>query len=160
MEAYAQRTSDINVVETGEEKGVKTYVLMSPCIYGVGLGAFNRLSIQIPMMTAKAIEQGVAQYVGEGKGVWDHVHIADLAVLYELFLGKILAGEELVSGRRGFYFNGTGRHSGLSVAECIAKAGHELGVLKSATPESMTMDEVIKNWGVDPQLAELGFASE
>lgn len=160
MEAYAQRASDINVVETGEETGVKTYVLMSPLIYGVGLGAFNRLSIQIPMMASKAIEYGVAQYVGEGNGVWDHVHIADLVVLYEIFLVKVLAGENLESGRPGFYFTGTGRHSGLEVAQAIGKAGYELGVIKTPTPQSITMEEIVKKWGVDVQLAELGFASE
>jgi hypothetical protein len=37
-EPYAQRTSDLTVVETGKATGVKTFIIMSPTVYGRGMG--------------------------------------------------------------------------------------------------------------------------
>lgn len=160
LEPYLQRTSDIIVVETGKETGVKTYILMCPTIYGVGSGAFNKLSIQVPLMMRKAIESGVAQYAGEGSGVWDHVHIDDLVDLYEIILAKALAGEDIGSGKQGFYFNGVGRHSWLEVAQAIGKAGYELGAFETPTAVAVSLEEAGEKWhGGNAQLAELGFAS-
>ncbi|KAB5583197.1 hypothetical protein GE09DRAFT_293117 [Coniochaeta sp. 2T2.1] len=139
---------------------MKTYILMCPTIYGVGSGAFNKLSIQVPLMMRKAIESGVAQYAGEGSGVWDHVHIGYLVDLYEIVLGKALAGEEVGFGRQGFYFNGAGRHSWLEVAQGIGQAGYEAGAFTPPTPVSISLEEAGEKWnGGDAQLAELGFAS-
>ncbi|OIW25341.1 NAD dependent epimerase/dehydratase [Coniochaeta ligniaria NRRL 30616] len=160
IEAYGQRTTDIAVVETGKDTGVKTYINMSPTIYGVGTGAFNKLSIQVPMMMRKAIESRVAQCVGDGSGVWDHVHIADLVDLYEIMLAKVLAGENIGSGREGFYFNSVGRHSWFGVAQAIGKVGYELGALDTPTPVPIPMEEAGIKWhGGNAQVAELGFAS-
>jgi hypothetical protein len=45
IETYAQRTTDVAVVETGKKEGVPTTIIMSPTIYGIGSGKFNRLTI-------------------------------------------------------------------------------------------------------------------
>jgi nucleoside-diphosphate-sugar epimerase len=133
---------------------------MCPTIYGVGSGAFNKLSIQVPLMMRTAIEGRVAQYAGDGSGVWDHVHIEDLVDLYEIMLAKILARETIDSGERGFYFNDAGRHSWLEVAQAIGKAGYELGALDTPTPVPISLQEAVDKWhGGNAQLAELGFAS-
>lgn len=160
LEKYGQRTTDLAVIAAGESTGVPTYILMSPTIYGCGTGAFNKQSIQIPFLTRLAFKKGYAEYIGEGAGVWDHAHIDDTALLYELVLGKLLKGEKIPSGREGLYFAGCGRHSWKSVSERIAKAGHQLGVLSEPTARSGRLDEITQhNPSKSVQFVELGFAS-
>lgn len=58
------------------------------------------------------------------------------------------------------FFAGTGHHTWLDVATLIGKAGVELGVLKSATPQSLTLEEASQKWlGGNAQFAELGLGS-
>ena len=58
---YAQCTTDIASVDTGLKHGVKTYLIMSPTIYGIGTGLFNRTSLQIPGLIRSAIKRGKVQ---------------------------------------------------------------------------------------------------
>ncbi|KAK5989348.1 Oxidase ucsJ-like protein [Cladobotryum mycophilum] len=154
---YGQRTGDVAVVQAGEEHKIPTYILMSPTIYGTGSGAYNKRSIQIPALVKFALSKGYAEYIGDGAGVWDHAHVDDTAALYEIILNRLLAGEALPSGRKGIYFVGTGRASWKQVSDGIAKAGHELGVLREATARSADLEELAG--GRNAMTFELGFAS-
>lgn len=60
-------------------------------------------------MIHAALRTERADVIGDGMGEWDHVHIHDLVVLYELMVAKIVAGVEIPSGERGFYFSANGR---------------------------------------------------
>ncbi|KAL7813594.1 hypothetical protein V8C44DRAFT_327215 [Trichoderma aethiopicum] len=159
-EKYPQRTCDVTVVQAGEEFNVPTYILMHPTIYGTGSGPFNKRSIQIPFLARRAVKKGYAEYIGEGKGVWDHVHIDDTSKMYELLLEKLFANATVPSGRRGIYFGGKGRHTWKQASEGLAKAGFAAGVLKEAEPRSIGLAELAKDTpgGVE-QYLELGFAS-
>ncbi|TDZ39729.1 Uncharacterized protein CTRI78_v010481 [Colletotrichum trifolii] len=159
-EAYGQRTTDVAVVKTAERTGVKAYIMMPPTVYGKGTGLFNRASMQIPTVIRGAVEAGAAEYVGQGTAELGHVHVTDLALLYELVLGKMLAGEELPTGRRGIYFSNTGAHSWLDVARLVGRAGVQLGALKTAEPRSVSLEEAGSRWlKATPQVAELNYAS-
>ncbi|PKS05277.1 hypothetical protein jhhlp_008649 [Lomentospora prolificans] len=107
-EPYAQRTTDLVVFEKGIEASVRTYILMSPTIYAVGDGFFNRTSIQIDTIIRAAYRQGYTSVIGTGAGEWDHVHIMDLKDLYHLILQRLIAGEDLAYGKDGICFNETG----------------------------------------------------
>ena len=85
---------------------------MSPLIYGIGTGHFNKLSIQIPTIVRAAMKVRQIEVLGEGKSIWDHVHVEDLARLYEILVVKILAEEELSSGKMGIYFSESGHVRG------------------------------------------------
>lgn len=160
-EAYAQRTTDIAVVRTGEQTGVKTYIMMPPTIYGRGTGFFNQGSMQIPSIIRGAIKAGVPEYVGEGTARLGHVHVTDLALLYELVLSKVLSGEVIPSGRRGIYFSNTGSHNWLEIATEVGKAGVSLGALKSAEPRSVSLEYAASKWlKATPQVAELNYAAK
>ncbi|KAK2060058.1 NAD dependent epimerase/dehydratase [Colletotrichum caudatum] len=140
-EAYGQRTTDIAVVNTGEKTGVKTYIMMPPTIYGRGTGLFNQGSIQIPSIIRGAIKAGASEYVGDGKACLGHVHVTDLALLYELVLKKVF-------------------HNWREIAEYVGKAGVALGALKSAEPRSVTLEEAASKWlKATPQVAEMNYAS-
>lgn len=133
---------------------------MSPTIYGLGRGLFNRLSIQVPTMIRAALKTKQAEVIGDGRGEWDHVHIDDLAELYEIILAKILAGEEIPSGEHGFYFSENGRHSWREVAQGVGDALLTNGA-GSEEVKSVSLEEGAEKWtGGDQSMAELGMASK
>lgn len=160
-EAYPQRTTDIAVVRTSERTGVKTYIMMPPTIYGQGTGFFNQISMQIPDVIRASIKAGVAEYIGDGRAFIGHVHVQDLALVYELVLSKVVSGQTPPSGRRGIYFTDTGSHDWRELATEVGKAGFALGVLKSAEPRSVSLEEAAERWfGSKPRVVEVNYASK
>lgn len=161
---YAQRTTDVAVVKAGVAAGVKTYIIMSPTIYGRGTGPFNQVSIQVPTIIKRALAGGQTPVLGTGSEEWGHVHVVDLAELYELLLTKVLAGEDPPSGEKGIYFSENGYHTWRAVSESVAKAGLKLRALNTAEIKELSLEE----WGAggssavlpaNLQTTELGFAS-
>jgi nucleoside-diphosphate-sugar epimerase len=163
LQTYSQRTTDLTVVETGLEVGVATHIIMSPLIYGFGTGLFNKLSIQIPTIIRTSIKDGETIFVREGKGIWNYVHIADLANLYHLLVSKIISGENIPTGKKGILFSATGDYMWKELSEGIANALFSLNSIKSSTPQSVDLQEAAARWFGDGKLtllAELGFASK
>ncbi|KAF7191405.1 hypothetical protein HII31_07428 [Pseudocercospora fuligena] len=164
---YGQRTSELGVIDAGIETGVKTLVIMSPTIYGIGTGMFNKKSIQVPMYMKAALGNGQAAVVGSGEGVWDNVHIEDLAELYKLITLRMLEGNvaEIPFGTKGIIFSGNGRHSWLEVAQGVADAAYDAGRIKTKEVKSVNVEEgarLLTEWfvpGGDQQLVELGLSS-
>ena len=161
IEQYAQRTTDLAVVETGKKENVPTTIIMSPTIYGLGSGKFHRLTIQYPLQMRAAMVEGKASFVGDGLGKWDFVHVLDLAGLYEAVLLDWIEGRRLAPvGEKGIIFSATGSFTWKEVAERIAQVGGELKVLEDTQPQSTSLEHAAKIWvGGDEQLCELGFAS-
>jgi nucleoside-diphosphate-sugar epimerase len=160
-EVYVQRTTDIVAIETGLEENVKTYLIMSPTIYGLGTGLFNKKSIQLPTIIRTAIKKGHVDVVGDGTGAWDAVHIQDLAPLYELLLVKVLQGEDVPSSKQGIFFSETGDFTWMQLAQGLANELHRQGILKTVDVKHLTLQEAAEQWGNgSPQYAELGFASK
>ncbi|KAH6686405.1 NAD dependent epimerase/dehydratase family protein [Plectosphaerella plurivora] len=127
---YPQRTNELGVVDAGLALDVKTLVILSPMIYGEGRGLFNTRSIQLfPHRAALKVKQ--ATVVEEGKNIYGHVHIDDLADLYRLAVLDIFEnqGQNLPSGKQGIIFSANGEHTTLRQAELIAAAGHEFGLI-------------------------------
>jgi nucleoside-diphosphate-sugar epimerase len=161
LQVYPQRTSDLVTIETGLQVGVATTIIMSPTIYGIGSGAFNKISIQVPTMMRSAIKSGQAIMIGKGKGIWDYVHIADLARLYELLVLKVIAGEQIPTGESGILFSSTGRYSWRELAENVASALFTVGVIKTDVVRSVDLEEAAKQYkSPDLLRAELGFSSK
>lgn len=159
-EVYAQRTTDIVSIETGLEHGVKTYLIMSPTIYGTGTGLFNRTSSQLPSLIRTAIKHGKVDLLGDGTGVWDQIHISDLVTLYELLLARVLANENIPSGKEGIYFSEAGDFTWRELSEGLAAELYKQGVLPTAEVNSLPLQEFADLYsGGDAQYSELGFAS-
>lgn len=158
---YPQRTSELGVVDQGLQSGVSTLVIMSPTIYGLGSGLGNKLTIQVPLYIRSTLASGQAIMVGEGKGVWDHVHIDDLAKLYEIVLLRIIeGGKGLPFGKQGIIFSAAGRHSWGEVAHEVAQASYLAGGIKSLDVMSVSLEEGAKVLtGGNELLVELGFSS-
>lgn len=160
-EAYHQRTTDITVVETGEALDVTTYVIMAPTIYGQGTGPFNHYSIQLPAMIADAVKSGAVSVVLDGKTIWSHIHVQDVAGLHLTLLRHICTDSQIPCGRKGIYFCETGEHSHLEFSELLAKAAQELGVLPTAEVKEITLQEAGDKLALGSVArAELAFAAK
>lgn len=161
LEPYAQRTTDLVAIETGLEVGVRTYLIMSPTIYGIGTGLFNRVSIQLPTVIRSAIKTGQVGVNGPGNGVWDAVHIADLCLLYELLLAKALAGDEVPYGKRGIFFSETGDYNWLQLSRGLANELYQQDILETNEVKHLPLKEAADLWSNgNLQYSELGFASK
>ena len=132
---------------------------MSPTIYGIGSGLFNTTSVQIDGIIRAARKLGYTPVVGSGAAEWDHVHIDDLADLYELLLGKILDGKDVQSNKSGIYFNETGHHAWREISDRVARAGKELGYLTTDEVREVTLELWEATAGIPAFVGELGFAS-
>jgi hypothetical protein len=161
LDPYPQRTTDLVAIETGLEVGVATYLIMSPTIYGAGSGLFNRVSIQLPTIIRTAIRSGHVSVIGPGNGVWDAVHIADLTLLYELLLAKVLAGDDVPSGRQGIFFSETGDFTFLELSQGLADELFKQDVLPTRQVRHLPLQEAADLWsGGNMQYSELGYASK
>lgn len=162
QQPYGQRSSELGVIDEGLRLGVKTLVIMSPTIYGTGTGEFNKSSIQVPSYVKATIGNGQTVVVGEGKGVWDNVHVEDLAELYTLCLLNILEkdGADVPVGEKGIIFSENGRHSWKELAQGVADAAYEAGKIKTKHVKSVSLEEGAKVLTAGDQLlVELGFSS-
>jgi nucleoside-diphosphate-sugar epimerase len=158
---YAQRTTELAAIDTGIAKDVKTYIIMSPVIYGFGTGLKCVSTLGIPRWMKTAVIEGQPIVVRDsGDNTWDYMHIADLPPLYEIILEKAIAGEDIPYGAKGIYFSGTGRYTWGELAARIGKAGYELGALQSAEPKEVTLEYAAEKLDLPPQLMEIGFTSK
>lgn len=161
LESYPQRTTDVAVVDTGIAENVPTYILMPPTVWGKGTGHFNKRSVQLPGLCKAAVHAKQAAMIGDGSGVIDHVHVVDLAQLYEKMFATLAAGEKLPSGREGIYFCETGHHTWRELSEGIAKEGKEMGVLQTDEVRSVGLEESAKVFVgglIKPEWVELALA--
>ena len=161
LQPYDQRTSELGVIDEGGKTGVKTLVIMSPLIYGLGTGKFNRLTIQVPSYIRGTLSLRHGLVIGDGKGEWDHVHIDDLVRLYELVLLKMMnGGKDLPFGESGIIFSEAGRHTWGEVAKLVAEAAYAEGKIKSPEVKSVSLKVGARVLaGRDELMAELWFAS-
>jgi nucleoside-diphosphate-sugar epimerase len=141
-ERYGQRVTDVAVVETGLSLGVKTYIVVPPTIYGKGSGPFATLSQQVPNLARLARKRGYAAVIESGAGIWNHVHILDLANFYLLLFRAVREQPNwLPSGPRAIFFVESGEHTWLQVSQGIADALHKQGLLDNNKVESISMKE-------------------
>ena len=168
MHGVVLTEAELAVIDEGAKFGVKTLVIMSPTIYGIGSGVrplsstppsflhhprsplltsptqlFNTISIQVPAYARTALGHGQSIVIGSGSSIWDHVHIADLGELYTLAVVDILdyAGKNLPHGQKGIIFSANGRATWRQVAEGVAAACVAEGVIKSTEVQEMSLDE-------------------
>lgn len=140
--AYNQRTAELGVVDTGLELGVKTLVIMSPVVYGIGTGLFNTKSLALYSMKS-LVQVGKPLVLGDGAGVWGHVHVEDLAELYVLVAQNIIEqnGASVPSGKKGIIFSANGQHSWLELTHDMADVCYKNGLVREKTITHVNLDE-------------------
>ncbi|KAL2687787.1 hypothetical protein Neosp_005356 [[Neocosmospora] mangrovei] len=143
---FSQRTTLLGAIAAAKEHGVEAHILLPPDIYGQGTGLFNKHTPQLFDLVKKATDVGYPEYIGDGLGGAGHVHISDLAELYKVMILRILQGKDAPSGKDGLFFTETGYHNWFGVAKLIGEVGVSRGVLKSADPRSITLQEAAQRW--------------
>ena len=138
---YAQRTTELGVIDAGLALGVNTLVIISPAIYGRGIGIFNKSSAQTFFLRA-VLTMKKSAVIGEGTSIYGHVHITDVVELYKLILLDVIDsdGQHLPSGKKGIIFSAHGENTKIREAKLIAAAGHELGILPDETVEHLSLE--------------------
>lgn len=135
------RAIDLAILKSRRELGAtaKISIILPPVIYG--LGKENRLSIQLPTLARFAIKHGYAGYVGGGKSVWGHIHVADLARGYMTVLHYMEStpGDKILENPYFFAENGE-EYSWERCAEEIGKALQKAGKIQDATPRQIPSD--------------------
>lgn len=135
-----RREVDLRVLGAAA-RGIRSAVICPSLIYGVGRG-LNPHSVQIPFLTANALERGMVQVVGAGLNVWSNVHIDDVVDLYLLALTQAPAG--------AFYFAESGEASFGDIGAAIAKRLGLPGV------ESLPPEVAAQRWGEAKAYFSLG----
>ncbi|CAP93764.1 hypothetical protein NUH16_004210 [Penicillium rubens] len=160
-ERYGQRVTDVTVVETGLRLGVKTYIVVPPTIYGQGDGPFATLSQQVPNFARLTRKRGFAVVIESGKGIWNHVHIADLSAFYGLLFCAVIEQKTwLPSGPEAIFFVESGEHTWLQVSQGIADAMQKSGLLATNEVKSISLKEAAAEiTGGNESLAEITLAS-
>lgn len=161
LHSYVQRANEMSVVETGLATGVRTTILMPPTVYGTGSGFFNRLSVQIPMVFQTALRHAQGVKVSHCDAVYSHVHIEDLANLYELVLARISEGRDVPYGERGILFCDGGEFAWSELYEGVARALKKRGKLDTEELRVLDLKEAADEFaGGDEYDAEVGFVSK
>jgi nucleoside-diphosphate-sugar epimerase len=158
---YSQRITDLAVIEAGEELDIPTYIIVPSTIYGKGSGPVATMSQQVPYLVRQAIKRRQAIVIGSGAGIWNHVHILDLAPLYILILEGILAGrQDLPHGRKGIFFAETGEHTWLDVSQGIADACFAQSLCSTKEVRNIDLTEAAPIVGGSKDLVEIVLASK
>ncbi|PYH97947.1 hypothetical protein BO71DRAFT_480833 [Aspergillus ellipticus CBS 707.79] len=117
--------ANVNVIDTAEANGVRSYIF-APCIvYGKGEGFGNQTSIQDVAIVDAA--------------TWPVSHIIDTTTLYLQILRKILSGDEIGHDKQGFYLAASGTQS-------LAKRGaiEDEVVMQADEADMARMGEALK----------------
>jgi nucleoside-diphosphate-sugar epimerase len=135
------RSIDLAILKSRRELGTnaKISIVLPPVIYG--LGKEKRLSIQIPTMARFALKHGYAGYVGGGKAVWGHIHVADLARGYMTILHYMESTSAAKVLENPYFFAENGEEiSWERCAEEIGKALKQAGRIQDPTPRQIPSD--------------------
>ena len=159
---YGQRVSNAVVVGTGLATGVRTTIVMPPTVWGAGTGLVNRFSMQIPVAFAAALRRGRAFRVSDyPQARYSHVHAEDFARLYEILLERVVGGQDVPHGERGFLFANAGEFAWPEFWERAAKALYKRGRIESEELLTLTLKEAADELcGGDEHIVEVAFAAK
>jgi nucleoside-diphosphate-sugar epimerase len=139
-EPYAQRTTEVGVLEAAAAAGVQAVSVNTPCIFGEGTGLFNQQGLVIPLIMMYAIQHGYGWKLNETAN-FDWVHVLDLADLYVLLVRTILERDDrgvgyIPSGTSGIFFAAVGRTLIKDINQGCLDAAFADGILpREGTPK-------------------------
>lgn len=133
------RQIDLAFLRGRKELGTqaKISIVLPPLIYGVSSHE-NRTSIQLPTLVRYSLKHGYAGQIGQGRSVWSHIHVKDLARGYVTLLHWLerAPADDVLPNPYFFCENG---HE-MSWHDCVVEIGrvlHEAGRIADATPRSI-----------------------
>ncbi|KAI1356801.1 hypothetical protein F5Y01DRAFT_265861 [Xylaria sp. FL0043] len=140
-DGFPIRKTNTAITELAKEKGVTSFIVGVPFVYGTGSGNWKKLSQNIPA-TVKASIALKTVYKFDQDSNFAAVYISDLAEYYVLFLKKILQGEKLPSGEVGYYFAVAHEAGWWAMVESLASALHARGLVNEPTAKLWPSDDM------------------
>lgn len=140
------RDVDKIILGAGEASpAVKTAIVAPPSINGTGRGAGHIVSQQIPTFAREVLKRKKGIVLGEGRSIWNWVHIHDLSEVY-LALGEAAAagGGNATWGKEGYYFAESGPFYWGDVQREVSKVAYEKGYIPTAEIDTLSYDEAAK----------------
>ncbi|KAA1476179.1 NAD(P)-binding protein [Dentipellis sp. KUC8613] len=146
------RNVDLEVVAADKAGYARTYIVLPGTVYGlasgklVDIGIMNRHSIQIPFLIKSSLDRAHAGVIGEGKNIWPHAHVDDVAQMFITVFDAVLGpeGASVAHGREGFYYVENGEYELMDVSKEVAKAFYDLGIQKTPDIKPFTEEEKAK----------------
>ncbi|ODM15522.1 hypothetical protein SI65_09125 [Aspergillus cristatus] len=133
------RQIDLAILRGRQKLGsqAKIALVIPPVIYGVNQ-CDGRLSIQLPTLARYSLKHGYAGQIGDGRSVWNQIHVKDLARGYMTILHWLerTPAEEALKNPYWFCENGLE----LSWHECAEEIGrvlHQAGRISDPTPRTI-----------------------
>ncbi|OAL54698.1 NAD(P)-binding protein [Pyrenochaeta sp. DS3sAY3a] len=126
------RHVDNTIVKAAGEFGdkAKIVIILPPIIYGY-IPAHNRLSFATKSLVRFNIKHGFAGYVGEGRNVWNVVHVKDLGRAYMILLEYMEKSTPETFLENPYFFVENGAEITMKEgAENIAQILHGLGKIQ------------------------------
>ncbi|GAP86000.1 putative NAD dependent epimerase dehydratase family protein [Rosellinia necatrix] len=140
-DGFPIRTTNIAITELAGAQGVTNFIVGVPFVYGTGAGQWKKLSQNIPA----SIKAGAALktvYKFDSDSNFAAVHVSDLAEYYVLLLKKLLQGEKLPSGEKGYYFAVAHEVGWWDIAQGLANTLHARGLVTEPTAKVWPSDEM------------------
>lgn len=121
---------------------------MSPVIYGIGTGLYQKTGASMFFIRG-IVSAGSGLVIGKGEGVWDHVHIEDVADLYVLIVRRLVEdnGAGVPFGKRGIIFSANGAHSRLEQTKDSVEGAHKHGLISDTSISHVDLDEGARKFG-------------
>ncbi|BGP08980.1 hypothetical protein JCM10049v2_004834 [Rhodotorula toruloides] len=136
------REIDLTIKRAVEEGklNAKVSIILPPCIYGIGTGPFNQISIQIPRWIKESIKEG--KVINHGpQNYWRNIHIRNLVTAYLTLLSHL---EQTTASPPLYIIAETGGHRWGDLGILLDKLLKERGLIKGEMvedPEGSTETE-------------------
>ncbi|KAH9914493.1 NAD(P)-binding protein [Epithele typhae] len=134
------RPVDLLFLEADKEGYMRAFSRKGSCEEGLT----NTHSLQVPALIRDALIRKRVGIIGEGQGIWDNVHVEDLASLYAIILRRLVSSPASIThGRDGYFFAENGEHLWLDLSRRVAEALFALGAIESAELVKFETEESI-----------------
>ncbi|RDW59919.1 hypothetical protein BP6252_13006 [Coleophoma cylindrospora] len=139
-DSYPLRKTDVTVIEHAKEKGVTSFIVVPSTVYGKGSGAWNQLSVVLPIYVQGCISNKSVYKFPQNMTV-SGVHISDMTALYTTIIEKVIQKETPPSGTEGYYFALAHDISWWELLDHLAKALHARGLVTESKTQVWPSDE-------------------
>ncbi|KAI9832678.1 MAG: hypothetical protein M1819_004263 [Sarea resinae] len=154
-DSFPIRKTDVAVIEHAKARGVTSFIVVPPLVYGKGSGEWNKLSVVLPVLVQAFISRKKVYRFAENTKA-SGVHISDLTALYGLLVEKILQKETPPSGVDGYYFALAHDYIQPEFLEHLAVALQARGLVTDPTPQLWPSDEfAAESLGIPLQFVQL-----
>ncbi|KAF2012540.1 NAD(P)-binding protein [Aaosphaeria arxii CBS 175.79] len=134
--AFHRNVDKIVLEEAAQSEGaIKAAIVCPPTVYGIGRGAINCRSRQVPVMIDMILEEGYAPVIGAGLSENHNVHVQDLSNLIMLLASQATniedsGYEKEIWGSQVYYLAENGYHNWKNLAVSILEEAGRQGLVE------------------------------